>query len=200
MPQLQLHMLRVAAVAQQICDNLEAKVSQENIITACLFHDMGNIVKFDLKRFPEFLEPEGLEYWQEVKNETELKYQTNDAHTANLKITKEIGLRREVINLIDKIGFKYVSDSKDSNLAIQICTYSDMRVGPHGILTLEERLEDGRKRYENHADFDILKSEQHFKDLQSIEDYIFSLSKIKPSDITDESSQPIIEQLKAYEI
>ena len=69
MPNLQLHQLRVASVAKIIAENFKEKLDKESIVIACLFHDMGNIIKFNFSYFTEFLKPEGLEYWQAVKNE-----------------------------------------------------------------------------------------------------------------------------------
>ncbi len=43
MPQLQEHMFRVAAVALLICENFEDSLPKEDIVTACLLHDMGKI-------------------------------------------------------------------------------------------------------------------------------------------------------------
>ena len=59
MPQLRTHMLRVAAVGKIVCDAVNEKVKQnrgefvntKNVVTACLLHDMGNIIKFDLNYF-----------------------------------------------------------------------------------------------------------------------------------------------------
>ena len=44
MPNLQMHMYRVAAVASLIYDNFNEPLNKEEIITACLLHDMGNII------------------------------------------------------------------------------------------------------------------------------------------------------------
>jgi len=62
MPSLQLHMFRVAGVASVICENFKQPelINQDDIVSACLLHDMGNIIKFNLSLFPQFLEPEGL--------------------------------------------------------------------------------------------------------------------------------------------
>ncbi len=51
MPNLREHQLRVAAVAAQICDNFNKPLNKKEIITACLLHDMGNIIKFKLELF-----------------------------------------------------------------------------------------------------------------------------------------------------
>lgn len=48
---LQLHILRVGAVATLIIDNINHELVTEFdrnlIITICLLHDMGNVIKFD---------------------------------------------------------------------------------------------------------------------------------------------------------
>ena len=74
---------------------------------------MGNIIKSDLTVFPEFREPEGLDYWQNVKDDYVKKYGT-DHHAANAIIAREIGLvdrvvgrkdlRSELARLIDYAG------------------------------------------------------------------------------------------------
>jgi putative nucleotidyltransferase with HDIG domain len=68
MPTLQQHTLRVAIVAVKICDSLP-NADKEIVVIACLFHDMGNIIKSGLPYFPEFIQPEGSAYWEKVKQE-----------------------------------------------------------------------------------------------------------------------------------
>ena len=72
MPNLQLHQLRVAAVGKLISEHFTVPVNVRDVVLACLFHDMGNILKFDLTQFPEFREPQGILYWEEVKKERRL--------------------------------------------------------------------------------------------------------------------------------
>ena len=55
-PNLQLHMFRVAAFADILCDNhKKVDFDKEIIIKSCLLHDLGNIIKFDFDNFPELL-------------------------------------------------------------------------------------------------------------------------------------------------
>lgn len=105
MPNLQEHMLRVTGVAFLICDNLEKSVDRESVITACLIHDIGNIVKFKLEVFPEFLKPKGLRYWKEIQENFISKYGKND-YQANYKILKEIGVDARVFKLIKSMEFR----------------------------------------------------------------------------------------------
>ena len=103
MPILMIHQIRVAAVSMQICESLNDKdIDQESVVKACLLHDMGNIIKFDLNHFPEENEPDGIEYWQKVKDEYIFKYGRNE-HEATLLIGEEIGISSRILELIDCI-------------------------------------------------------------------------------------------------
>jgi len=81
LPNLRMHMIRVAGVANLICDNWHGnnlpnenwngkQLGRNDIIATALVHDLGNIVKFIFS--PEtahYYGPEAarLEYWQRVK-------------------------------------------------------------------------------------------------------------------------------------
>jgi hypothetical protein len=199
MPNLQEHMLRVAAVAAMVCDNLNETVEKEDIIKACLLHDMGNIIKFDLNYFPEFTEKEGLKYWQEVKNQYIKKYGDNEDE-ATIKILEGLSLSRNIIELVSKMRFSLLCEhAEGGDLNVKIVHYADSRVGPYGILSYDERMEDGNKRYKNHKD--SLLEEERLKLVEcgrEIERQIFSKCKIKPEYINDETAEPIISNLRDF--
>ena len=199
---LQEHHLRVAAVAKQICDDLTVPVDAKTIIEACLLHDMGNIIKFDLDKNPKWLEPEGKDYWKTVQTEFKKKYGDNE-HQASIEIAKELGASQDVLKCIGAIGFnKAVQNSKSNDLEAKLCDYADTRVSPHGVVRILERLTEGQQRYKDRSDKWILPGmwEELSSACYKIEEQVFANSRIKPSDITDESVAPIIEQLKTYEI
>src|SRR3989344_5728607 len=138
MPSLQLHQLRVAAVGKLICEHLKNPVRTEDVVVACLFHDMGNIVKFELGYLPEFLEPEGLAYWQNVQREYKQKYSGADQHAANEAIARELGLSEEVISCIAAVSFSKVGEVlRSESFEKKVCKYADSRVGPDGVLSLD---------------------------------------------------------------
>ena len=199
-PSLQLHMLRVAAVASILCDNMTVPVSKEDVITACLIHDMGNIIKFKMDVFPAFFEPEGVPYWQSVKDEYISKY-GKDEHKASVQIAKEIGVSDEVVSIVDGVDFPLMQGHRDGDdFAIKIAVYSDNRVSPHGVVPYLDRMEDGRLRYK---DLNTGQEEQHENLVAcgaEIEKQIFAKCKIKPEDITDEAVAPIIEELRGFVI
>ena len=200
-PSLQEHMFRVAAVASLICDNFTEPLPKEEIITACLLHDMGNIIKFRMDIIPQFFEPEGVSHWQNVQNEYKQKYGDND-HEANVKIIKELNISEKIASLANLNRFSLVCEHRDSwDMTIKIVHYSDGRVDPHGVVSYEERMNEAKKRYANHEDF--LDEERRKKLVacgKDIEKQIFAKCKIRPEDITNESVAPIIAGLKNFVI
>jgi isoleucyl-tRNA synthetase len=199
MPSLQDHMLRVAAVASMICDNFTESINKEEIITACLLHDMGNIIKSDFKVFPDFFQPEGFEYWEKVKQEYIEKYGTEE-HVVHNKIAHEVGVKERIIELMDAINFLHASSlAQENDFGRKIIQYCDDRVMPLGVVSLEERLADLRKRYGykggKESDRDAFDNA-----LRQIEKQIFTKCKIKPEDINDRTVAPIIAELKNFMI
>jgi hypothetical protein len=151
LPNLQEHQLKVAAVGQYLAKNLKTKGGADLnlILSALLFHDIGNIIKFRLEKFKHFLgaEQERVKYWQKIKSRYILKY-GSDEHQASVIIAKNLKLSPGAVELIKKMGtshLKKIYRSKDVNL--KICSYSDLRVGPERILPVNERFDDLIKRY-----------------------------------------------------
>ena len=202
MPALQLHQLRVAAVAKLVAEALETKVNTNHIVLACLFHDMGNIIKMDLKKFPEFRADKGEEVWKKIQASFIEKYGRN-AHAGNVAIAKEIGLPEETVALIDGISFSNLDKIVASNSWEQkICEYADTRVGPYGVLSLKERLAEARSRYiESGKSY---YTEEGFSRLSEfaveLEGQIFSNAKLAPSDIDDKAIAPLLDELRKFPI
>lgn len=201
MPNLQMHQFRVATVAFQICDSLNIKVDKESILKTCLLHDMGNIIKFRLDYFPEWNNPEGIEYWQKVQNDYINKYGNNEHH-ATVEIARELGVSDYVLDLINSVDPSLSEvNNLDLNFDKKICLYADNRVTPHGIVSRAERSLEAKKRYENHPHA-FEEDAHHFfnKNMEDIEKQIFSHTKIKPEDINDESIVSYLEKLKIFTI
>jgi len=202
MPNLRLHMYRVAGVASVICDNIAENVDRESIITACLLHDMGNIIKFKLDLFPTFLEPEGREYWQNVQNEYFKKY-GKDEHVATIDIAREVGVNEKVMHLLESIGFTQAKENyAATDFDRKIAAYSDMRVEPHGVVSLEDRFRDGRKRTRIHKpnSHDESLFEEMSSFLRKIEKQIFEKAAIKTDDVTDEKISDYVKKLSDFEV
>ena len=137
-------------MAKQICDSLTVPVDAEAITTACLLHDMANILKFNLASpLLNYLKPRDKDRLAEIKEEFKQKYGV-DEHRASLSIAKELGVSKAVLNCMKSIDFaKALENVIRPEIEPKICDYADLRVGPFGVVSLDERLAEGRKRYKN---------------------------------------------------
>ena len=205
MPSLQLHQLRVAAVGKLICGNFTKPINEPDIVLACLFHDMGNILKFKLGQIPEALEPQGLEYWEGVKEDFKKRYGI-DEHKATEAIAQEIGLSEAARTYIKAVKFSFADKTRvEGSFEEKICEYADSRVAPYGVVSLEARLEEGRKRSLSHNISGSLASPKNRYDAlveaeRGIEKDIFAQTKIKPEDVTDSSVAQLLEELWEYPV
>lgn len=202
-PNLQLHQLRVAAVALIICDNFENELDRDSIITACLLHDMGNILKFNFEVFPdEFYAPKGRDYWKSIKEEFKQKY-GDDEHDATESIAEDLNISSQAMHLLKSIGFRKAQATfKSHDYNLKVTCYSDHRVNPFGVTSMKDRFEDGRER--NIKNRPGKYTREGFDELAThwykVEKQIFEYCKIKPEDITDVNVNPLIEELKSFEI
>lgn len=154
-PNLREHMLRVAGVVAFIENHWSGKVSVDWGLTkkAALIHDLGNIVKFDLEKFPDFLgkEKKNIEHWRKIQVKTIKKYGTDD-HRATGQILKDLGVDQGLIKIIMSKSFgNSVKIKASGGWPLKILYYADLRTLPHGIGSLEERIADVRKRMPKYA-------------------------------------------------
>lgn len=204
MPSLRDHMFRVAGVANLIGTKLRAVPSSlpenaqaftpqdlKDVIEAALLHDLGNIAKFDLEYFPEFLAPQGLKYWQEVQEQSWAKYGKN-AHTTTMLMLDELNISPRVKELVDAVSFNKAKKNRDTpDYALKLVAYSDMRVDPHGVVSLDERFKDGEKRYQSREKVSTF-TYAMAACLRSIEKQLFAPLEISPEDVNIENVSPFI--------
>jgi hypothetical protein len=147
-PNLQKHMLRVAALSQIISDSWKGpEIDNEAILFTCLFHDMANIIKFDFSKPSLFKEENArVNYWKKVQLHFVEKYGPN-IHEATNAIAREMNLSPQVLDLIKKLMWEKIEDVIDScDFESAITIYCDMRMGPYGILPLQKRLDNLKTR------------------------------------------------------
>lgn len=202
---LALHQLRVAAVGRSVAQRARRSADVELVTLVGLFHDMGNIIKADLPRYPEFAEPEGVAYWLPIQQEFRARYGA-DEHSATDAICREMGLCEQVLDIIDQMRFSRTEwIAREGSLEAKICKYADLRVSPWGVLPMQERLAEARARYGGRpmdkGDAYTPESLAHAALVcESIEAELSSLCAFRPEDITDASIAPLIEELKGYQI
>ena len=162
-PNLQEHMLKVCGIVEFVQKHWSGKdiVDWDLIKKIALLHDLGNIVKFDFDKHPEFLgeEQANVEHWKQIQNKVVTKYGSDD-HEATEKMLKEIGLKENAIEIIlDKSFGNSIETRNSNNWPLKVLYYADLRTLPFGIGTLEERITDVKDRipkYSNRPDFNDL--------------------------------------------
>lgn len=197
-PQLQLHQIRVAAIAKYICVNMSVQVDTDDVVSADLLHDMGNIIKFDLNLFPEYLEPEGLEYWQTVKSDYINKY-GEDEHVATEKIALEITNNERIHQILGYIGSSKIDlVNQNGDYSYKIVNYADDRISVNGVVSVERLLEERekRKRKKKPEGYYSLLSDK----IKTNEKNIQKVCKINLDHITDNTISDIIDELRNFEI
>jgi len=149
-PNLQEHMLSVTKVALFISSHwIGEGLSHKELKRSALVHDLGNIVKFDFDKYPEFmgLEIKNIDIWKDKQRQMISKYGNND-HEVTKLILKELKFSDDSIEVIGSKSFTdALAISKSDNFNLKVLLYADMRVLPLGIGTLEDRLHDLEKRY-----------------------------------------------------
>jgi hypothetical protein len=197
-PQLQLHQRRVAAVGKLVAEAHDIDVT--TVVTACLLHDMGNIIKFKLDRFPEFLEPEGKDYWEKVQQHFFDTY-GRDEHLATLMICDELGVSETVLQCIRAIGMTQVHHNlTEGTMEEKVTNYADMRIGPRGLISIQDRLADGKAR-NGYTHDGVTLTEAGFETMSKEHatlETLLSTALFKPSQITITSVDTLAENLKSF--
>ena len=115
---------------------------------------------------------------------------------------KEIDSSNNVISMVSHIGFPFLCDISDSDdISTKIVFYGDSRVDPHGVVSYDERMEEGKKRYQNRTgSLPDKEREVYVACGKDIEKQIFAKCKIKPEDINNETVKSVIAKLKNFVI
>ena len=143
-PNLQIHMLRVAALAKIIIDNWNGNpLNEKAIIQACLFHDAAKIIKFKYFEGDE-------EHWKQVQQEMIEKYGDSD-HEATIKICEEAGVSKKSINLLkEKNVYPYIDRvrkiANSDDYGLKIVAHCDARISPEGLVSLDDRYKELMQR------------------------------------------------------
>jgi len=203
-PHLQLHMLRVAGVVKLICKHREGEdLPVHDLLSVALIHDMGNIIKFDIDLYPEFREPEWVDYRKEVQ--VQFQQYGNNEYEATKYIAKQCGISTgalDILHLFDTYDDDKLLESK--NILLWIMDYADSRVWMLSIQTTVERISTQVERNMKNKWRSKTKAEEVAENRTAtasfMEKWIFKHCSIKPSDINDWTIDPLLEELRHYNI
>lgn len=204
-PHLQLHMLRVAGVVQVICEKILdlSPCERDAVLIACLFHDMWNILKFDMTLYPDVREPEGIPYRQGVQEQWKQYGETE--HEATMTVAREVWISPSMLEILEPFVLNSaVENTKNAWFLVRFCEYVDGRVWPFGLLSLQERFDDLLER--DMRNFTLSEEEVRKKHkeclhaLQSIEDEIFAWSEFRPEDVDGEVVESLVEEFRTHRV
>lgn len=134
---LQSHMVWVAGLAKEIHDIwIGPKLNEIALLQACLFHDIAKALSFS----------ERSETQEEIYQKLASKY-GKDEHEACNRICEEYGLCPRALEIIKNNNVKpFIKKAryvlKPDDYEHKIFRYSDSRVAPGGVVTLEERTKE----------------------------------------------------------
>lgn len=197
---LQGHMLRVGALSKIICDNWTGQdINKLEIIKACALHDIAKPVSFDVS--PENLlrykiSPEDQINLIELQKFIKTKY-GDDEHKASVGMCKDIGMDTVGLRVLDNIEWFYIPELlKVNDLESLASIYCDMRIGPKGILNIQERIGNLISRYtpDKYAHNDFERNGQNLE--QKIQEFV----SIDLNSITDENLNSLFPVLLNLEI
>ena len=188
---LQEHMFRVFGIISVVGKNWTGEQLDWSLLKKlALLHDLGNIVKFNLKEEELYL--------KEAQKVMIDKYGADD-HEATGKMVKELGFDGEAVDTIQSKSFgNSVAISKSQNYLLKILYYADMRVLPNGVGTLEDRLSDVRNRmpkYTSRPDFEDLVSAS-----RDVETQIQKSVSVPLSAINNETIAIFISEASNYDV
>ncbi len=152
---LQDHMLTVAGLVCALKEHWNGEqIDWDGAVRAALLHDIGNVIEFDLDKFPELLGPElpRLEYWLSEQKRLIAEYGA-DEHVATDKMLDQLQVAAPIREAIQVKSFGNSKAVAASNKwLVKILLYCDMRVMPDHISTLDERMAYLKTRYKKYRD------------------------------------------------
>jgi len=194
MPNVREHQLRVAAVGKLIAQQKGLKV--DDIVITLLLHDMGKLVVFKLNEVER-------QTYETVQTRFKEKY-GSDPDEATYKIAEEIGVSESVMTLLKAVGFAHAIEvNQDGTLEQKVCLYADQRINRNGVVSLQSRFDDGRRRFIEREGFQP-EREALFEDrvtaIRGIESTIFEGFSLRPERITYETINGLVEELVTFNI
>ena len=200
-PWLQEHQVRVAAVGKIIAEAYVKPIDTSLVVTTCLLHDVGAIVKFDFREtlLADLVNPGDVSHWERVQAQMREHYGVGE-YGATDAILIELGAERER-EVFKQTGLTRLGDTlREGTYEARVVQYADTRVGPRGVMSVEERMKDARVRYAGKGLkwFERL-DEYHMLNLD-LEKMVLADTTIDSGSITDATIAPVMEQLWDYEI
>jgi len=204
-PILRTHMYSVAALGSYIANSMTLPpgvIDQDLIVQTLLLHDMGNIVKFNFSE-PLIGEDHNRDHWKAVQEKFIQKYGKDD-HKATMSIAQEIGVSKQILRFLQLTADMETALSAlktDNNFRVMF--YADFRVGPTGIVSLDERIDNLIVRYKDRNDH-MWSNRAHAETMRTIikdqEEVLQTKSSLLLNDIVQKDIGFISQSLFSYQV
>lgn len=198
------HMLRVAAIGELIFENWTGPdLDRRSVLRVLLLHDTGNFVKMDAEDVRDSLpENVSVELFEDLREKYTREFGQDD-HAISEAIARDIGLSDREINLMQqKVFMKNDETASSEDWEAKIGAYADQRVAPDGVMSLEARLQEAKERYEDNpgSSMNNPRTDEMIEYAHTIESQVMKQCAINPGEITDDVLNPVIRELKSFEI
>ena len=201
------HHYRVAGVVLFIADHWNGVKLDRNLVKrVALLHDLGNLVKYDLKpRFAHLLNDKinDIGYWISLQREMIRKYGPND-YEATLGIARDLKLKPKTLKTLEVL---VKGDTKEiinfGSFELKILLYADVRVSPYGVVSLLERVNEWLGRYyKDREDWrdKMSEIEGYWQLCFDLENEISQNLSVPVTSITNDLIRKYLEQLPAENI
>lgn len=205
-PWLQTHQVRVAVVGKIVAEVSTQDIDSNLIISTCLLHDIGAIVKFDFgpllqDKMKGLCPAADLPHWIAVQEKIRARY-GHEEHEATGNIIAELGFT-DALALFGDMGFSEMHRILAAgNRTAMIAQYADMRVGPYGILPLEERVNEVIERYADVPSWKarVDESRTYLPLAREMETRLFDGIQLQPEAIDNLTAAPAVAALWEYEL
>jgi hypothetical protein len=144
---LQRHMLTVGALAEFVHKYWkDGRLNKNTLVKSALLHDIAKPINFDLSKQASYGMTEK-DISKLDRLQKKLKLLGGNEHEIAIKICENIGCSKEVIETVGNTDWSYIPRLiKENNMGSLFVIYCDMRVGPNGVLSMEQRLEELKQR------------------------------------------------------
>lgn len=183
------HMKKVAAVSLFLGEKLHRageKINQTLLRQAALLHDILKLCDFpqlDLTYFDQDVTAEEIQFWSQLIKSCHAKGHVQAAYEVLMELGEPV-----LAHMVKKHRFGSLINVKEKPLTWEekILYYADKRVLHDRIVSIAERLKDGKKRY--FPDGNIPENDGPVeKALYELEKELLTPAGLKPEEITEEA-------------
>ena len=117
-------------------------------------------------------------------------------------MAKDIGASERVLFLLSNMGSSNLQKTLESpDWELKVCSYSDLRVGPHGYLSVSERFEDILERYKGrkHALADEQETQRKMDRCLQLEEQLKAHLQIDLQGLPEDNLEKVAVKLLKFE-